>query len=42
MADSVQPEDGFDVFSGVDTKYLKAQTTDRKKRDAVGPYAQSG
>jgi alkaline phosphatase len=33
---------GFDVFGGTDTKYLKEQTTDRKKRGAVGVYAQSG
>jgi hypothetical protein len=31
-----------DVFGGTDTKYLKAQTTDRKKRTAVGVYANSG
>lgn len=33
---------GFDVFGGADTKYLAAQSTDRKKRDAVGVYANSG
>jgi len=33
---------GFDVFGGADTKYLAAQTTDRKKRGAVGTYANSG
>lgn len=33
---------GFDVFGGADTKYLAAQTTDRKKRSAVGTYAASG
>jgi alkaline phosphatase len=33
---------GFDVFGGVDTQYLKSQDTDRKKRDAVGTYQNSG
>lgn len=33
---------GFDVFGSADTKYLAAQTTDRKKRAAVGTYANSG
>ncbi|KAI1341028.1 alkaline phosphatase-like protein [Xylariaceae sp. FL0016] len=33
---------GFDVFGGVDTKYLAAQKTDREKRRAVGTYAESG
>ncbi|KAK7050904.1 hypothetical protein VNI00_005016 [Paramarasmius palmivorus] len=33
---------GFDVFGGADTKYLAAQTSDRKKRDAVGVYVNSG
>ncbi|PPR00893.1 hypothetical protein CVT24_000378 [Panaeolus cyanescens] len=33
---------GFDVFGGADTKYLAAQTGDRKKRAAVGVYANSG
>ncbi|KAF9267837.1 alkaline phosphatase-like protein [Marasmius fiardii PR-910] len=33
---------GFDVFGGADKKYLAAQTTDRKKRDAVGVYVNSG
>lgn len=33
---------GFDVTGGVDTKYMDAQTSDRKKRDAVGTYEQSG
>ncbi|KAF6755465.1 alkaline-phosphatase-like protein [Ephemerocybe angulata] len=33
---------GFDVFGGADTKYLAAQTTDRKKRGAVGTYRNSG
>ncbi|RXW18530.1 hypothetical protein EST38_g7321 [Candolleomyces aberdarensis] len=33
---------GFDVFGGADTKYLAAQTTDRKKREAVGVYKKSG
>ncbi|PFH53032.1 hypothetical protein AMATHDRAFT_1757 [Amanita thiersii Skay4041] len=33
---------GFDVYGGVDTKYLAAQTDDRKKRDAVGIYDRSG
>lgn len=33
---------GFDVFGSVDTKYLNAQTTDRKKRRAVGTYQNSG
>jgi alkaline phosphatase len=33
---------GFDVTGSVDTKYLSAQSTDRKKRDAVGVYLNSG
>lgn len=33
---------GFDVAGSVDTKYLQAQTDQRKKRDAVGTYQQSG
>ncbi|KAF2265425.1 alkaline phosphatase-like protein [Lojkania enalia] len=33
---------GFDVMGSVDTKYLAAQNTDRKKRDAVGTYQRSG
>jgi alkaline phosphatase len=33
---------GFDVFGNADTKYLAAQTSDRKKRDAIGVYANSG
>lgn len=33
---------GFDVFGGVDTKYLAEQKTDRAKRRAVGVYAKSG
>lgn len=33
---------GFDVMGSVDTKYLNAQTDDRKKRDAIGVYEQSG
>ncbi|KAI0532457.1 alkaline phosphatase [Xylaria digitata] len=33
---------GFDVFGGVDTKYLAAQSTNRAKRRAVGVYQNSG
>ncbi|KAI1913592.1 hypothetical protein LOZ53_005326 [Ophidiomyces ophidiicola] len=33
---------GFDVTGGVDTKYLDAQDTDRKKRNAIGTYEKSG
>ncbi|OTA91490.1 hypothetical protein M434DRAFT_76138 [Hypoxylon sp. CO27-5] len=33
---------GFDVFGGVDTKYLSEQKTDREKRRAVGTYELSG
>ncbi|PFH53031.1 hypothetical protein AMATHDRAFT_172594 [Amanita thiersii Skay4041] len=33
---------GFDVFGSADTKYLAAQPTDRKKRDAIGVYENSG
>lgn len=33
---------GFDVMGSVDTKYLQAQSSDRKKRGAVGTYEQSG
>ncbi|KAH7103611.1 putative alkaline phosphatase [Auriculariales sp. MPI-PUGE-AT-0066] len=33
---------GFDVFGGVDTKFLAASSSDREKRAAVGVYAESG
>ena len=33
---------GFDVMGSVDTKYLNAQTDQRKKRNAVGVYQNSG
>ena len=33
---------GFDVAGSVDTKYLNAQGTDRKKRGAIGTYKESG
>ncbi|KAF3318252.1 hypothetical protein TWF173_008986 [Orbilia oligospora] len=33
---------GFDVMGSVDTKYMAAQTDQRKKRNAVGVYEQSG
>ncbi|KAI9817633.1 MAG: hypothetical protein M1832_004637 [Thelocarpon impressellum] len=33
---------GFDVMGSVDTKYLNEQKGDRKKRDAVGLYQNSG
>lgn len=33
---------GFDVFGNADTKYLAAQKDDRKKRDAIGVYQNSG
>ncbi|EDU50180.1 PhoA Alkaline phosphatase [Pyrenophora tritici-repentis] len=33
---------GFDVIGSVDTKYLNAQGDDRKKREAIGVYEQSG
>ncbi|KAI8937675.1 hypothetical protein NX059_005377 [Plenodomus lindquistii] len=33
---------GFDVMGSVDTHYLAAQNVDRKKRDAIGVYEQSG
>ncbi|KAI0440552.1 alkaline phosphatase [Xylaria telfairii] len=33
---------GFDVFGGVDTKYLSSQSTNRAKRRAVGVYQNSG
>ncbi|RYN62578.1 hypothetical protein AA0118_g5525 [Alternaria tenuissima] len=33
---------GFDVMGSVDTHYLAAQNVDRKKRDAIGTYEQSG
>lgn len=33
---------GFDVYGGVDTKYLSEQETDRKKRRAVGTYELAG
>lgn len=35
-------KDGFDVWGSSDVQYLKAQTTDRKKRDAIGVYTNSG
>lgn len=31
-----------DVFGSADTKYLSKQTTDRKKRNAIGTYQNSG
>jgi hypothetical protein len=31
-----------DVFGSADTKYLGEQTTDRKKRNAIGTYQNSG
>jgi len=33
---------GFDVMGSVDTHYLAAQNVDRKKRNAIGTYEQSG
>lgn len=33
---------GFDVFGSADTKFLKAQQEDRKKRNAIGVYESSG
>ncbi|KAI1092543.1 alkaline phosphatase-like protein [Rostrohypoxylon terebratum] len=33
---------GFDVYGGVDTKYLSSQSNDRDKRTAVGTYEMSG
>lgn len=33
---------GFDVAGNVDTAYLAAQSTQRKKRDAIGTYQNSG
>lgn len=33
---------GFDVMGSVDTHYLAAQNTDRKRRDSIGVYEQSG
>lgn len=33
---------GFDVFGGVDTKYLAAQSSPRAKRRAVGVYHEAG
>ncbi|KAK5663134.1 hypothetical protein OQA88_6551 [Cercophora sp. LCS_1] len=33
---------GFDVFGSADTKYLNAQEDDRKKRNALGVYENSG
>ncbi|ODO10012.1 hypothetical protein I350_02237 [Cryptococcus amylolentus CBS 6273] len=33
---------GFDVFGSADTKYLKAQDSDRAKRNAIGTYGSSG
>jgi alkaline phosphatase len=33
---------GFDVFGGVDTKYLAAQQGSRAKRRAVGVYREAG
>ncbi|KAF2199028.1 alkaline phosphatase-like protein [Delitschia confertaspora ATCC 74209] len=33
---------GFDVMGSVDTKYMAVQKTDRKKRDAIGTYQNSG
>jgi hypothetical protein len=32
----------LDVFGSADTKYLSRQTTDRKKRNAIGTYVNSG
>ncbi|KAF8656248.1 hypothetical protein AX16_002684 [Volvariella volvacea WC 439] len=33
---------GFDVFGGADTKYMASQTDDRRKRNSVGVYQNSG
>jgi alkaline phosphatase len=33
---------GFDVYGSADTEYLKNQTSDRGKRNAVGAYLDSG
>ena len=33
---------GFDVMGSVDTKYLNEQEDERKKRDAIGVYQNSG
>ena len=33
---------GFDVFGSADTKYLAQASGDRKKRDAIGTYQNSG
>jgi len=33
---------GFDVFGSADTKFLKAQKSDRAKRKAIGTYQNSG
>lgn len=33
---------GFDVFGGVDTHYLRDQTSDRARRRAVGVYQRAG
>ncbi|KAL9623503.1 MAG: hypothetical protein Q9160_002183 [Pyrenula sp. 1 TL-2023] len=33
---------GFDVYGGIDTQYLSAQSTDRAKRNAIGTYRESG
>jgi len=33
---------GFDVMGSVDTRYLAAQNVDRKKRNAIGTYQNSG
>ncbi|WOO83046.1 Alkaline phosphatase 4 [Vanrija pseudolonga] len=33
---------GFDVYGSADTKFLKEQNSDRKKRNAVGVYQNSG
>ncbi|ERF72441.1 hypothetical protein EPUS_06070 [Endocarpon pusillum Z07020] len=33
---------GFDVMGSVDTRYLQAQNNDRRKRDAIGTYENSG
>ena len=33
---------GFDVMGSVDTKYLQSQSSQRKKRSAIGTYEQSG
>lgn len=33
---------GFDVFGSADTQYLRAQSNDRDKRNAIGVYTNSG